>query len=374
MSSSRASSTDARAGAVLGGRLVSARDDPAPRVLRFERMSSRSQGVAEPAYPPFQIDPRDVRTERVVCPICRADSPRSYRPRMYSVAGVPFDLVRCPCGMVYVNPRPDGPTLGRMYSDPAYYTEGYNLGVETENYFDRKDELVRQYEGTARALAAELGRTGELLELGSAGGFFLEGARRAGFRVRGVELSAPATAYARRELGLEIFEGWLADAPWKDATFDVAYADNVLEHTTDPLGTLAKLRALLKPGGHLVVIVPSYVNSPWFRALLLAQRVLPRKLLGEPLVRILKLDPEKDSGHPYHILEFDRATLTRLVRAAGFEVVSVEGSVPLPAHLFKVARPDVKTRLLRGVFRALDTGMRWRVLPAARLRFLLRRT
>lgn len=336
-------------------------------------MSAHADTTSRTEPQPFKLDPREVRTESVPCPACRADRPRPYRPRMYSVAGVPFDLVRCPCGMVYVNPRPDGPTLGRLYSDPAYYTEGYNLGVETENYFDRRDELVLQYTATARALAAEVGGTGELLELGSAGGFFLEGARRAGFRVRGVELSAPATAYARRELGLEVFEGWLEAAPWPDATFDVAYADNVLEHTTDPLGTLRKLRALLKPGGHLVVIVPSYVNSPWFRALLLAQRLVPRGLLGKELVRILKLDPERDSGHPYHILEFDRATLARLAREAGFDSVSVEGSVPLPAHLFKAARTDARTRLLRAVFRVLDRGMRWRLLPAARLRFLLRR-
>lgn len=336
-------------------------------------MSSRSPGAAEAAFPPFRIDPRDVKSEHVGCVVCGADRPRPYRPGMYSIAGVPFHLVRCPCGMVYVDPRPDGATLGRMYSDPAYYTEGYNLGVETENYFDRKDELVLQYETTARALAAELGGTGELLELGSAGGFFLEGARRAGFSVRGVELSAPAADYSRRELGLDVFEGWLEDAPWADGSFDVAYADNVLEHTTDPLGTLRKLQALLKPGGRLVVVVPSYVNSPWFRALLLAQRVLPRRLLGAELVRILKLDPRRDSGHPYHILEFDRATLARLARAAGFEIDSVAGSVPLPAHLFKVAQPDARTRLLRGVFRALDLGMRWRLLPAARLRFLLRR-
>ncbi|MBI5365342.1 MAG: class I SAM-dependent methyltransferase [Planctomycetes bacterium] len=336
-------------------------------------MSSRSARAAQEPFPPFRIDPRDVKTEHVSCAVCGGDRPRPYRPRMYSVAGVPFHLVRCPCGMVYLDPRPDGPTLGRMYSDPAYYTEGYNLGVETENYFDRKDELVLQYTETARALADELGGKGELLELGSAGGFFLEGARRAGFSVRGVELSAPAADYARRELGLDVFEGWLEHAPWQDGSFDVAYADNVLEHTTDPLGTLRKLRALLKPDGHLVVVVPSYVNSPWFRALLLAQRVLPRKLLGQELVRILKLDPDRDSGHPYHILEFDRATLSRLVRAAGFEIVTVAGSVPLPAHLFKVARRDVKTRLLRGVFRMLDFGMRRRLLPAARLRFLLRR-
>jgi SAM-dependent methyltransferase len=328
-------------------------------------MSSQAAGA-------FAIDPATVRREPVACPLCASSASRPYKGAMYSVAGVPFDLVRCRCGMVYVDPRPDGATLGRMYADPRYYTEGYNLGVETQNYFERREELVRQYEATARELARELGGPGDLLELGSAGGFFLEGARRAGFRVRGVELSPVAVEYSRRELGLEVFQGELAEAPWPDASFDVAFADNVLEHTTDPAAVLRKLRALLKPGGHLVVIVPSYVNSPWFRALLLAQRVVPRRLLGRELVRLLKLDPERDAGPPYHILEFDRRTLAPLVERAGFEVVRVEGSLPLPAHLFKVERPDLRTRCLRGVFRTLDVLMRWRLTPPARVTLLAR--
>lgn len=322
---------------------------------------------------PFRIDARDVRTEHVACPVCGRDEPRRYRADMYSISGVRFSLVRCPCGLVYVSPRPDGRTLGRMYDDPDYYTEGYNLGVETDNYFTRRAELVAQYEGTARELARELGQAGDLLELGSAGGFFLEGARRAGFRVRGIELSPSATEYARRELGLEIHHGDLMQAPWPDASFDVAYADNVLEHTTDPIAVTRKLGALLRPGGHLVVIVPSYVNSPWFRALLAAQRIVPRKLLGRELVRILKMDPETDSGHPYHILEFDRKTLCDVVTRAGLEIVRVEGSVPLPAHLFKAERPNLRTRLLRSVFSTLDFGMRHRLLPPARITLLARK-
>lgn len=313
------------------------------------------------------------RGVHVACPACGADRPRAYRPAMYSFEGVRFDLVRCPCGMAYVDPRPDGATLGRMYSDPAYYTEGYNLGVESENYFEREDELVAQYERTARELANDVGGTGDLLELGSAGGFFLEGARRAGFRVRGVELSTPAVEYARRELALDVFHGELEEAPFADASFDVAYADNVLEHTTDPSATLRKLRSLLRERGHLVVIVPSYVNSPWFRALLLAQRVLPRRMLGAELVKLLKMDPERDAGPPYHILEFDRKRLVELVVRAGFEVVRVEGSLPMPAHLFKVARPDLRTRALRGVFRTLDALMRARLAPPARITLLARR-
>src|SRR5436190_8102191 len=122
--------------------------------------------------------PIAVRTEHVRCVVCGEDRARPYRENMYRIGDVRFSLVRCACGMVYVDPRPDGPSLGLMYADPEYYTEGYNLGVETENYFDRRGELIAQYEAAARDLAREIGHAGDLLELGSAGGFFLEGARR----------------------------------------------------------------------------------------------------------------------------------------------------------------------------------------------------
>jgi SAM-dependent methyltransferase len=328
---------------------------------------------AEPSSATSAPIPWNVRPEHVPCPVCSMDAARRYRAGMYRLAGTSFDLVRCACGMVYVDPRPDGDSLERMYDDPAYYTDGYNLGVETENYFERRDELVAQYEGTARDLAREIGGAGDLLELGSAGGFFLEGARRAGFRVKGVELSPPAVEYCRRELGLEVFQGQLQVAPFPPASFDVAYADNVLEHTTRPDEVLATLRALLKPGGHLVVIVPSYVNSIYFRLLLGAQAIVPRRMLGKPLLRILKMDPDHDGGYPYHILEFDRRSLSALLDRAGFDLVRVERSIPLPAHLFKVARPGLRERLLRGVFRTLDTLMRAGLLPGARLSVLARR-
>ncbi len=331
-------------------------------------MTTSADSPAAEAFPPFEV-----RTEHVPCSVCGADAARPYRSGMYRIGDVRFDLVRCPCGMVYVNPRPDADTIGRIYDDPDYYTDGYNLGVETENYFERRDELLELYDGAVAEIQEETGiRSGRFLELGSAGGFFLAAARARGFEVAGIELSPPAIEYSRRELDLDVFAGFLEDAPYEPESFDVALADNVLEHTLSPSGTLARLRELLRPGGYLVVIVPSYVNSFYFRAMLRLQRMLPRRLLGGPLLRILKFD-DGDSGYPYHILEFDRMTLLRLVREAGFEVVAVQGSVPLPAHLFKRTDLAPHERFLRGVFRFLDAGMRRGLLPGARLRLVLRR-
>ncbi len=313
-----------------------------------------------------------VRTERVRCVVCGAENARAYRRGMYRIGATSFDLVRCACGMVYVNPRPDGPTLGAMYDDADYYTDGYNLGVETQNYFERRDELLQQYDGVVAQYERETGiGKGTFFELGSAGGFFLEAARRRGWKVQGVELSPPAAEYSIRELGLPVFRGLLEHAPFAPASFDVALADNVLEHTTDPLGVLVKLRELLVPGGALIVICPSYVNSPYFRVLQLAQKLVPRALLGKQTLKLLKFDGA-DNGYPYHILEFDLGALRTLAERAGFEVERVERSVPLPAHLFKATSPTLSQRLQRAIFRTLDGGMRMGVLPGARVRLLLR--
>ena len=321
-------------------------------------------------------EPR-VGVERVRCAACGGDAPRPYRAGAYRIDEVAFDLVRCArCGLVYVDPRPDPAALARMYDDPHYFTEGYNLGVETECYFDRREELLALYDGQVAELQRETGREagGDLLELGSAGGFLLEAARRRGLRARGVELSEPAWRFSVEELGLDVFRGQLEDAPFPAASFDLAVADNVLEHTTDPLEVLRRLRELLRPGGHLLLVVPSYVNSAWYRGLLRAQRLIPRRFLGRPLLKLLKFDAEGDGGSPpYHILEFDRPTLLRLVRAAGLELVGARGSVPLPAHLFKIERPGARERFLRGAFRAVDLLMRLRLAPPARLRVLVRR-
>jgi 2-polyprenyl-3-methyl-5-hydroxy-6-metoxy-1,4-benzoquinol methylase len=106
---------------------------------------------------------------------------------------------------------------------------------------------------------------GRLLDVGCGVGHFLRLARQRGYQISGIDHDREAVRIARDKFGLEdvracsvdalITEGW-------DRSFDVVTLFDVLEHLSDPLGTLRRLRKLLRPGGYLVCSVPSAERWP----------------------------------------------------------------------------------------------------------------
>lgn len=112
--------------------------------------------------------------------------------------------------------------------------------------------------------------------------------------------------------------------PFEDASFDVAWAGETLEHVADLTGLLADVRRVLRPGGALVVTTPNLARL----------RVAAEALAGRPLEE--RLDPRSD-----HLRFFTARTLRGVLQDAGFASVSVRrvGGPPLLRRgLWAVAR------------------------------------
>ena len=90
-------------------------------------------------------------------------------------------------------------------------------------------------------------------------------------RVVALDAAAGALEAARatlRERGLseqvEVTSGDVMARPFEDASFDVVHAHQVLQHLADPVGALAEMRRVTRPGGIVAVRDAVYSAMTWF--------------------------------------------------------------------------------------------------------------
>jgi SAM-dependent methyltransferase len=202
--------------------------------------------------------------------------------------------------------------------------ELYNRGADgPTNYLEVS---ARRYQSDLR-LRWLLG-TGipvSLLEVGCAGGFFLEAAAKAGIVATGIDVSVAAVRFARDELGVAATVGSFEEASVADPV-EAVCAFSVLEKVEDPHDFLLAARQALAPGGRLAVEVPNIASAAADR-------------LGNRW-------PQAQPGHQrWH---FTPDSLARLITRHGFEVVARDTvfsrfywrPVPRLAHLRQLFLAD----------------------------------
>lgn len=115
-------------------------------------------------------------------------------------------------------------------------------------------------------LARHRSPPGDLLEIGPGQGSLADGAVAAGWRYRAIEAS-PILAEALRAKGLDVTEAWAPPIATVDASCDVVYADQVLEHMSG-IDTAREFVAeswrALKPDGVAFIVVPDYLKEGTF--------------------------------------------------------------------------------------------------------------
>jgi 2-polyprenyl-3-methyl-5-hydroxy-6-metoxy-1,4-benzoquinol methylase len=152
-----------------------------------------------------------------------------------------------------------------------------------------------------------------VLDLGCGEGRFTSALAAAGVQAVGAEvaeepLRRAAAAHPSLELRLIPCEaGW----DLEDASFDVVWAGEVIEHVADTAGWLSEVRRVLRPGGRLLLTTPAHGS---LRMLWLALN---------PRARERHFDPRGE-----HLRFYTRRSLIELLRDFGFERVEVGGLGP----------------------------------------------
>lgn len=232
------------------------------------------------------------------CPVCESD-------KVSALARDRFDrhnrYMRCrACGSGFSQLRVDDAAEMSDIHTAAYYAperEEFREVPAAEEYF------------LLRLLA--LKSSGRLLDVGCGRGRWLRYIRdRSAFRAEGLEPSAEAADYARKERELDVRTGDLASAGYPDETFDVVYLRNVLEHVAAPRDLAREIRRILMPGGVCAVHVPNDGS---------VTNVLKRAIYRAQLIREFG-----SLFFPLHVNGFTPRSLNMLFHNAGFETMALE--------------------------------------------------
>jgi len=251
--------------------------------------------------------------------------PEAFSARVFSARRVPdrvhYRMVACKsCGLVRSDPVADEELLAELYESSSF-----DYGGEVES-------IAATYGRALARLEARAPRRGALLEIGCGNGFFLQQARRQGWKeVRGVEPSADAVAKAPPELDGAIVQDVMRTGLFAPESFDAVCLFQVLDHIPDPVGLLEECFTVLRGGGQILAF--NHNVSAW-----------SARLLGER-------SPIVDIEHTYL---YSPATMRAVFTKAGFRDPEVRGV----RNTYSVA---YLTQLL-----PLPSGLKSRLLPALR--------
>jgi SAM-dependent methyltransferase len=150
---------------------------------------------------------------------------------------------------------------GTGYTIVTLPTDAQDLFDERvyRGYFKRAEQWRHEARKRLRWLL-ETVHPGRLLEIGCAGGFFVETARLAGIDARGVELSPKAARYARTQLGLPVHVGPFEELASPEQ-FEAICAFHVLEHVDEPIRFLLHASERLERNGTLALEVPNIASA-----------------------------------------------------------------------------------------------------------------
>jgi SAM-dependent methyltransferase len=192
------------------------------------------------------VDNRRVANDigvRSQCKLCGGSLTVQFVKHGFDVA----DCDNCRHRQTVLAPTSATEHVEKVYGD-AYFTDGgagyvdyLAEGAMLRNRGRRYGEILKRH-----------AHGGNLLDVGAAAGFLMQGMADVGWTVSGIEPNDTMAAFGRTNLGLDLRTGTL-ESVTPGQTFDAVSMIQVMAHFVDPVEVIEKVRSLTKPGGLLLI-------------------------------------------------------------------------------------------------------------------------
>lgn len=195
------------------------------------------------------------------CPVCDG---KTFSPFLtctdFFVSGEKFRIKQCiSCGFKITENVEDEDNIGRYYQSENYISHSNtSKGLVNSVY-----HAVRKYMlGSKRRLVENATGIikGDILDVGSGTGFFLNEMKEYGWQVTGTEKSSAAREFAKKEFNLDNLPSENLFS-LKDKSFDVITLWHVLEHIHMLNENMETFARLLKNDGELIIAVPNHSSA-----------------------------------------------------------------------------------------------------------------
>jgi glycosyltransferase involved in cell wall biosynthesis/2-polyprenyl-3-methyl-5-hydroxy-6-metoxy-1,4-benzoquinol methylase len=246
----------------------------------------------------------DATLELSLCPLCKSNALHND----FIHQGYPVQSCKV-CRLKLLNPQPSDQTLSSIYEATNFLT-GYVPEADP-----KISELKRATAQLYLEMLEEYGITikgRKLLAIGRDLADLLVESQARGFDVTGLEYKKPAAEIAKTRLAGtsgRVFCGQLEYTDLPETNFDICILADVLENNRNPENFLKVVHRLLKPGGIILLTLPSL--DSW-----------SARLLGKHWTQF----------KPEHLYYFKKSTLETLLFLTNFNRVLIQ-----PAH--KVVSP-----------------------------------
>lgn len=245
---------------------------------------------------------------REACALCHTSRLEILIPR--SVLPEQVHVLRCrDCGLVFLESRAGKDELDA--EEDKYWDDGKQQQIYFQD--DVQATFRKEFERRLDTLERHVGQPGHLLDVGCGVGHFLDTARRRGWTVTGLDISASASRAAQQAYSIHVEVGTLEQCHVTPGSYDAVTLWDVIEHIRRPVENVRAANRLLRPGGVLVMKTPN--ESGLFKQAALTLY----RLFGRPAGFLLKY-----VYYVPHYFSYSPQTTAALLAQAGFEAITYE--------------------------------------------------
>ena len=191
------------------------------------------------------------------CPLCGGHQfKHTLTCTDHYASGEKFEVITCAhCGFMCTQDVPVEAEIGRYYETPDYISHSdTQKGMMNKVYhwvrhymLQKKASMVEQVSGIKK---------GSILDIGTGTGYFSHTMKERGWKVKAIEKSAQARAFARDHFQLDVEDADTLPA-FPENTMDIVTLWHVMEHLEHLNETWIKLNKILKGEGKLIIAVPN---------------------------------------------------------------------------------------------------------------------